>query len=378
MRSASTRISPAPALDRVVLTTGGTGGHIFPALAVAGELRRRSPRCRVLFVGGMGPEKRLAETAGLEFEGLRVSGVLGRGWRGALSLLGMGMNVLRARGILSRFRPQVVAGFGGFAGFCPVLAARCSHIPTLIHEQNSVPGAANRFLARRVDRVLISFPETAQGFSSAETGAVRAVGNPVRAEIAAVGARRKNHAWGRRLLVLGGSQGARALNDAIIAALPRLHELGVSVFHQTGAADEARVRQAYRDAGADASQVHGFVTDMARTYEDADLALCRAGASTIFELAAAGLPAVLVPFPHATQDHQTRNAQALEAVGAARCVPQAELTAERLCELMERHLTDPAGLAQMARAALGFARPDAAADIVDELEHLARSWAEEQ
>ncbi|MGE4551464.1 MAG: undecaprenyldiphospho-muramoylpentapeptide beta-N-acetylglucosaminyltransferase [Desulfovibrionaceae bacterium] len=361
-------------MDRVVLTTGGTGGHIFPALAVAGELRRRHPGCRVLFVGGRGPEKRLATEAGLEFEGLHVSGVLGRGWRGALSLLGMGVSVLRSGGLLSRFRPQVVAGFGGFAGFCPVLAARLLRIPALIHEQNSVPGAANRFLSRKVDRVLVSFPDTAEFFPGRN---VLAVGNPVRPDIAAAGRARAGRAPGRRLLVLGGSQGARALNDLVVAALPRLRDLGVEIFHQAGAADEARVREAYRAAGFDDSGVHGFVTDMAGAYADADLALCRAGASTVFELAAAGLPALLVPFPHATHDHQTRNARALETAGAARCLPQAELTAEGLGEQVAARLADPAGLAAMSRAALGFARPSAAADIVDQLESLARPRAEE-
>ena len=354
-------------LERVLLTTGGTGGHIFPALAVAQAVRRRHPDCRLLFVGGMGPEKALAEKAGLEFAALPVRGVLGRGFRGLAALFGLGLSVFRALAVLRRFKPQVVAGFGGFAGFCPVLAAWLSRTPTLIHEQNSVPGAANRILGRFARRVCVSFEQSASHFPAAK---VLRTGNPVRADIAQSASRRWNRSSTRRLLILGGSQGAKAINDAVLAALPELGTMGVDIFHQAGAADEVRVRQGYREAGADPASVHGFVDDMAEAYAWADLAVCRAGASTVFELAAAGLPAVFVPFPFATHDHQTTNAKSMVEAGAARLLPQDQLDAEGLAELILELFTDRQALRSMAEAALGQAMPDAAEVIARELETL--------
>ena len=357
------------AIRRLVITTGGTGGHIFPALAVAAEVRRRDPEAQVLFLGGSGPEGELARKAGLSFEALPASGVLGMGVKALLATVWVSKGVILATRALRRFEPQAVIGFGGYAGFCPVLAAALLGLPTAVHEQNSVPGITNRILGKLVRRVFVSFDNTDGQFPAAK---VVRTGNPVRAEINAVD---RAPGQGRNLLVLGGSQGAKPLSDLVVAALPQLQAARVNILHQAGKIDVERIREAYRAAGADEGQVHGFVEDMAGAYAWADLALCRAGASTIFELAATGTPSVLVPFPFAAHDHQRVNAKALEALGAAILADQKDLTGAILAELVLGLLGDAARLGAMSRAARAFARPDAAALIVDGLEGLCRQAA---
>ncbi len=352
-------------IERLVVTTGGTGGHIFPALAVAAEARRRNPGVEVLFLGGHGPEGTLAEKAGLEFMALPASGVLGRGLKGLFSAVWVSRSVVLAARALRRFKPEVVIGFGGYAGFCPVLAAALLRLPTAIHEQNSVPGVTNRILGKLARRVFVSFDDRLGCFPAVK---VLRTGNPVRAEIAQ--AKHESFGTRRNLLVLGGSQGARAVNTAVIEALPQLMAACVNILHQTGSADEARVREAYVKAGADPTNVFGFIEGMRGAYAWADLALCRAGASTIFELAATGTPSVLVPFPFAAHDHQRVNAQNLADLGAAVLVDQRELFPQSLAELVSSLLGDQARLASMSREAKTFARPEAASLIVDGLEEL--------
>ncbi|OIO04354.1 MAG: undecaprenyldiphospho-muramoylpentapeptide beta-N-acetylglucosaminyltransferase [Desulfovibrionaceae bacterium CG1_02_65_16] len=357
-------------MSRLVVTTGGTGGHIFPALAVAAEVKRRNPEARILFLGGNGPEGALAQKAGLEFKALPASGVLGKGAKSLLSIVWVSRGVILATRALRRFAPEVVIGFGGYAGFCPVLAAALMRIPTAVHEQNSVPGMTNRVLGKLVKRVFVSFDDRLGAFPAVK---VTRTGNPVRTEICEA----KRHALGERrnLLVLGGSQGARALNDAVVAALPALAAARVNILHQTGVADETRIRDAYEKAGADPTSVFGFIEGMGGAYAWADLALCRAGASTIFELAATGTPSVLVPFPFAAHDHQRVNAQHLADLGAAVMLDQKDLSAQSLTELAAGLLGDTAKLAAMSREAKTFARPEAAALIADGLEELRREAA---
>ncbi|PKN08598.1 MAG: undecaprenyldiphospho-muramoylpentapeptide beta-N-acetylglucosaminyltransferase [Deltaproteobacteria bacterium HGW-Deltaproteobacteria-8] len=356
-------------MSRLVVTTGGTGGHIFPALAVAAEARRRDPEARVLFLGGSGPEGELARKAGLAFEALPASGVLGKGLKALLATVWVGRSVILATRALRRFKPEAVIGFGGYAGFCPVLAAALLGIPTAVHEQNSVPGVTNRILGKLVRRVFVSFEDNRKHFPPAKT---LRTGNPVRAEIACVD---RTPGKSRNLLVLGGSQGAKALSDLVVAALPQLQSARVNILHQAGRADVERIKAAYRVAGADDACVHGFVEDMAGAYAWADLALCRAGASTIFELAATGTPSVLVPFPFAAHDHQRVNAKALEALGAAILADQKDQDGASLADIVLGLLGDTARLGSMGRAAREFARPDAAARIVDALEELCRQAA---
>lgn len=352
-------------VSSLAIATGGTGGHIFPALAVAEEARRRNPACEVLFLGGSGPECRLAPEAGLQFACLPARGVLGKGLRGKLASVWVLGATWKAMGLLKRFAPEAVVGFGGYAGFCPLLAARLKGIPTAVHEQNSAPGVTNRVLGRFVDLVFLSFPDERGVFPAQKTVLT---GNPVRHDI--FGAARPETP-GRRLLVLGGSQGAAAINTAVVEALPRLKELGVSITHQAGATDEERVRGAYAAAGWDPDCVHGFMDDMAGAYARADMALCRAGASTVFEVAAAGLPAVFVPFPHATHDHQTMNARAMENAGAAMMLDQAGLDGTQVALTVRTLLDNTEKLARMSAAARNFARPDAAAAIMDGVEEMA-------
>lgn len=356
-------------LERLVVATGGTGGHIFPALAVAAEAKARHQDCRVTFMGAAGPEGDLARKAGLDFVQLPAKGVLGTGLRKLGTPFWLVRGLARAALALRRIRPDAVLGFGGYAGFCPVLAGALLGLPTAVHEQNSVPGAANRTLSKFVKELYLSFAESRQWFPSKPCVVT---GNPVRADIAAVGSRPRPRT--RSLLVLGGSQGARAINDAVLEALPALRKAAVTVLHQTGTADEERVRRACTDAGFDPDgpqvRVRGFMDDMAQAYAEADLIFCRSGASTVFEAAAAGRPCVFVPFPHATHDHQTLNAKALEQAGAARVIPRDGLGGGTLAGMVVGLLNDQEKLDRMAEAALGFAKPDAAAHIVDRLEAL--------
>lgn len=357
-------------MQRVILTTGGTGGHIFPALAVAEELRRRYPACQVLFMGGRyGPEADLAARAGLDFIGLPVRGVLGRGVRSIAAAVGMVAGVARAFSVISRFGPDLVVGFGGYAAFAGVLAARLHGLPAAIHEQNSVPGVTNRVLARLVPRVFLSLPDTMGAFSPQKT---LLTGNPVRASIVACGknAAEARPAHMRRLLVMGGSLGARAINDVVVSSLPALAEAGVEVWHQTGAADWERIRKAYADTGHGEARVEAFIDDVAKAYGWADLVLCRAGATSVAELAVAGKASVLVPYPFATHDHQTHNAACLASCGAAVLLEQKNIASTDVPGLLVGLLSDRSRLDRMAMSARAQGRPDAASAVVDGLVEL--------
>lgn len=353
-------------MERVILTTGGTGGHIFPALAVAEELRRRHAGVRVIFVGSRhGLEKDLAARAGLEFVGLPVRGFLGRGVRALGAAAGMAWALGQAALLLRRFRPQVVAGFGGYAAFAPVAAAWLCGVPVAIHEQNAVAGVSNRILARLARKVFLSFPDVA-GFPSRKCVPT---GNPVRRAVIECGDAAHDFA-GRRLLVMGGSQGARALNDWTAANLSRLRDAGARLRWQTGAAGAEKAAAACANAGYAAEAVP-FIIDVAEAYRWADLILCRSGATTAAELAAAGKAAVLVPFPHATHDHQTRNARVLADAGAAVVVREEELSRADVADKVLRLLADADGLRAMGRAARAWARPEAASRVAEELEKMA-------
>ena len=358
-------------MDKILLTTGGTGGHIFPALAVAEEVRRRDPRAQLLFVGSeYGPEGRLSARAGIDFAGLPVRGFLGRGFRALGAAARMSVAVGKALALVRGFRPDAVAGFGGYAAFAPMLAARLSGVPALLHEQNAVAGTSNRVLARLAARVCVSLPGT-QGFPAEKCVLT---GNPVRAAIAQA-AKLREGAAGRgtkRLLVLGGSQGAHSLNALMPRLLGRLRTEGVDIRHQCGEKDLEATRAAYAAAGYAPECVSTFIDDMAEAYAWADLALCRAGASTVAELCAAGLPSVLVPFPAAIHDHQTRNAEVVAGAGAGRLVQERDFARTDMGELLSGLLGDADGLAAMGRAAQTLARPDAAAAVADALEAVAR------
>ena len=362
-------------MKRIVITTGGTGGHIFPALAVAEEIRSRDPSVSILFMGGKyGQEADLAAQAGIEYVGLPVRGFVGRGFK----MLGAGIGMLRglakAGVVMRRFQPEAVIGFGGYAAFAGITAARWANIPTAIHEQNCLPGVANKMLSRKVDRVYVSLPDLNGVFPEEKT---LYTGNPVRASIAALAndlAGRQREV-GRRVLILGGSQGARAINDCILANMTAFLDAKVSLWHQTGKADEKRVREAYRNAGGDKMRVDAFIQDMATAYAWADIVVCRAGATTIAELVTVGLPAVFIPFPAAAHDHQTQNARQLTAVGAAMLLPQNKIEPPKgdvavLVTTITSLLDDQEKIRSMGEAARAQARPRAAAALVDDIEKL--------
>jgi len=358
---------------RVVITGGGTGGHLFPALAVHGALTRRRPEATVLFVGALrGVEATMLPRLGLTFCGLRVRPVQGRGWRGrATALLGLPWVVRQASRLLRESGAQVVLGVGGYASFPTVLAARILGIPAVIHEQNAYPGLANRCLGRFASGVAVSF-EAAAGFFPA--GRVTVSGNPVRPEIQpgdAGQARRRFELLPERftVLIFGGSQGAHRINRGTVEALPRLSgsKEQIQFLHGTGEPDLNDVRRAYEQGGYRA-RVEAFFQDMATAYAAADFVIARAGASTIFELAAMGKAALLVPYPHAANDHQRLNAEAMVKAGAAWTLPDQYCDGQRIAASIQAALEKPEVLAQMRGKARTLARPDAADRIVDLLE----------
>ena len=353
----------------ILLTTGGTGGHIFPALAVAEEVRQRHPQAKLLFVGSLyGPEARLVRLAGIPFEGLPVRGFLGRGLKSVEAGFRMTWAVGKALGIVRQFKPDVVAGFGSYAAFAPMLAGRLLGVPTMLHEQNAIAGASNRVLAKLARRICLSLPET-EGFAPDKCVLT---GNPVRAGVNEAG-RLPRARGARRLLIMGGSQGAHAFNSFVVDRLDLLREAGVDIRHQTGSADENYVRAAYVAAGFAPSCVSAFIDDMAAAYAWADVALCRSGATTVAELCAAGLPSVLVPFPYAVHDHQTRNAEVLARSGAAILVRESRMITDGLENTLVQLLNDSGERTRMSVAALASARPDAASRVVSVLEQIARS-----
>lgn len=353
-------------IQKVLLTTGGTGGHIFPALAVAEELRRRNPGIELLFMGSLyGPEKRLTAEAGVPFVGLPVRGFLGRGLRGVAAAGRMALAVPKAIAVVHRFHPDAAAGFGSYAAFAPLFAARLLGVPAVLHEQNAVAGASNRFLSRLTAKVCVSLPDT-KGF----TCPVVVTGNPVRRDVFAVGGLQRTFTR-KHLLIVGGSLGAHALNKFMVEMLPELKKAGVSIRHQTGVKDEPAVKAAYARAGYDPACVTAFINDMPDAYAWADLILCRAGASTVAEICGAGVPSILVPYPYAAGDHQTGNARALEQAGAAVLFQEKGLTASFLNGTIAGLFDEPDRLAMMSRAALGLARCNAAALVADQLEAVA-------
>ncbi len=339
----------------VLILAGGTGGHIFPGLAVAEELNARA--VPVHWLGGAGGlESTLVPAAGIDFSALPGGGIRGVSWR--RKLLGpprLTVAVYAALRLIRHLHPRAAIGFGGYASGAGGLASWLARCPLLIHEQNAIPGVTNRVLARLAKRVLIGLPG-AFGSDALLTG------NPVRREFAHLGpptARLRGRRGALRLLVVGGSQGAQALNEVVPTALARsAHRFEVR--HLCGAAHVEATQAAYRGAGV-VADVRAFESDMAGVCVWADLAVARAGALSLAEFAAAGLPAVLVPYPLAVDDHQSANARVFEAAGAARLIPQTELDAVRLS--MELNTLVAAGrerLLGMAEYAYRLARPDAA------------------
>lgn len=354
-------------MEKVILTTGGTGGHIFPALAVAQALRDLNPDVKLLFIGGnYGPEKEMVSRAGIPFEGLDARGILGRGWRALPALTEDFKAVFKAMSLIRSFGPCAVAAFGGYASFAPAVAAAILHKPLLLHEQNAIAGMSNKILSRFARQICLSLPNT-EGIG--RPGVV--TGNPVRSEMANAG--RQKNIPGKRLLILGGSQGAHALNQWVVENLSALQAAAVELRHQTGTKDLEWVRTAYAANGYDPQCAQAFIHDMSSVYAWADMALCRSGASTVAELCLAELPAILVPFPSAIRDHQTINARSLEQAGAAKLLPEADLS--QALPLILDLLVNREALGQMSRATASLARPDAAMNVAREIQKLCKEAA---
>jgi UDP-N-acetylglucosamine--N-acetylmuramyl-(pentapeptide) pyrophosphoryl-undecaprenol N-acetylglucosamine transferase len=356
---------------RVLIAGGGTGGHLYPGIAVAREVLRRRPDAAITFAGtARGLEARVVPKEGFELDVLRSAGLKATSpaarARGLALLPVSGVDAWR---ILSRRRPSVVVGVGGYSSGPVVLAAALRGIPTLLLEQNAVPGFTNRTLARFVSAAAVTFEETLTFFR----GKGFVAGNPVRPEFFESESGPSAHADRARVLIFGGSQGAHAINMAMVEAASRLaaNAARVAITHQTGERDLERVREAYRGAGLDA-RVAPFLFEMDREMKSADLIVCRAGATTLAELTAAGRPAVLIPLPTAADDHQRKNAEVLARAGAAELLEQGRLTGEELAARILSLAADPGRRAAMSRAARAFARPDATRVIVDRVLELAR------
>ena len=341
---------------RAAIVGGGTGGHVIPALAIARELRERYS-AEIIFIGtSRGIETRLVPQAGFPLHLVEVGQLKNVSLtRRARTLTDIPRAVFACRKLFADFRPQVVIGVGGYASGPGMLAAVLMRIPTLAFEPNLVPGFANRMVARFVSAAAVHFSETKRFFRNAVV-----TGVPVRQEFFRIPERPFSPPGS--LLVFGGSQGARVLNQTMVDAIPKWTELGIKIRHQTGERDFEKVESAYKQAGFPA-QVSRFIDDMPSAFAQADLVLCRSGASTVGEITAAGKPAIFVPFPFAADDHQRKNAEALENSGAARLIPESELNSERLSTAVAELLRTPAILNQMSIKARSLSHPEAVRQI---------------
>lgn len=375
-------------MTTIVFAAGGTGGHLYPAVALAREFFRQDPATRVLFVGTeRGIEAKVLAHEGFELAMIAAQPVMGRGFlRAAGALLSLPRGLWQSLALLRQRRVSLVLGVGGYTSPPVLLAARLLGVPRAILEPNAYPGMANKVLGPIADAVFVTFRDAARYFPAAT---VRVTGMPVRRaffENAGTGheargtwdggeqheaarlAPRTSHPQGQQtLLVFGGSQGARAINDAMIGALPQWAAMRgqLAIVHQTGEADHARVQAAYHAAGVQA-EVVPFLFEMPKTLRSADLVVSRAGAMTLAELTVCGKPAILIPLPHAIYQHQAHNARVLADAGGAVVLPQQELTGERLAREVAALLRDPGRLRVMGERSLELAKPDATQAIVRE------------
>ena len=355
---------------RVLIAAGGTGGHIYPGIAVANEVMRRDPASAVRFVGtARGLENRLVPQAGFELSIIESAGLKNVSLAAKVrSLLLLPKSFLAARRLIREFRADVVVGAGGYVSGPVLLTASIMRLPTLVMDSNALPGWTNRVLARFVDKATVSFQEALPYFR----GKAILTGNPVRSEFFEIMTKARD-AKRFDLLIFGGSQGARAINDAMIAALPHLAEIKdvLQVTHQTGETEFDKVQRGYEAATwKDRAEVKRYIDDMVSEFAQADLIICRAGATTSAELVAAGKAAIMIPFPLAADDHQRKNAEALENGGAARMILQKDLSGERLGGEILALVNEPEKIAEMQTASRKLARRDAAAATVDLMEEL--------
>lgn len=350
---------------RILVAAGGTGGHLFPGIAVARAFQEACPNANIAFLGRQGGlEEHLVPKEGYPLHTVKVRSLQGRTRLAQLQSLGvLAIGTLQALRLLRRWRPNLVIGAGGYVMAPALLAAALLRLPRVIMEQNLVPGLTVRVLARYAQRVFTSFPESRQFLTQPK---VVCTGTPVRAEIAALAPDGPSNDSPRlNVLVVGGSQGAHRLNQAVMEALPLLaiYREKIRFVHQTGEGDLTRVAEAYESSGVP-GEPHAFLHDMPQRYQWAHLVLSRAGASTLAELTACGKPAILVPYPYAADDHQLHNALAMRERGAAHVIVDAELTGQRICDSLERYILHPACVRKQAVQSRRLGRPHAARDIV--------------
>jgi UDP-N-acetylglucosamine--N-acetylmuramyl-(pentapeptide) pyrophosphoryl-undecaprenol N-acetylglucosamine transferase len=370
----------------IVIAAGGTGGHLYPAIALAREFLRRDPTTRILFVGTKrGFEARVLAHEGFELALITAEPVMGQSpWRTLVGLAAVPLGLIDSLSLLRARRADLVVSVGGYTSPAMVTAAFLMRIPRVILEPNAYPGMANKVVGRLTQRVFLAFESAAAHFDARK---VRVVGVPLRQAFSEEG--EKSVARGERqpsaqdvgggsvpagheprasrLLIFGGSQGAKAINDAMVAALPELADMKatLSIVHQTGEKDHARIAAAYREAGM-AAEVLPFIYDMPTALRSADLVVSRSGATTVAELAACGKPAILIPLPQAIYNHQMLNAEAMAKAEGAVVLAQRELTGARLAKTIISILTDPARLSEMSKRSRALRRTDSAEAIVNE------------
>ena len=356
---------------KVLIAAGGTGGHIYPGIAIAREIMRRDASSEVLFVGtSRGLETRIVPENGFQLALITSAGLKNVGVKGKIKGLGvLPLSFWESAKLIRDLRPDVVVGAGGYVSGPVLLIASLKRIPTLAMDSNALPGFTNRQLARFIDKAALTFDEALPFFNG--KGVV--TGNPVRKEFFEI--ERKPRGEKLSILVFGGSQGARAINNAMMAALPLLeaHASQIKIVHQTGEADLLRTRETYAKSRLTDHEVLPFISDMFARFAHADLVICRAGATTCAELAAAGKASIMVPLPTAADDHQRKNAEAFERAGASRMLLQSDLTGDALTELILEFANAPAKIGAMEEAARRLGRSDAAEATVDIIEELARS-----
>jgi len=350
----------------ICIMAGGTGGHIFPGLAVAEELIKRGET--VHWIGSKhGLEGRLVPEKGIQIHYLAVRGLRGKhGLQRITGPIRLGISVIQALILMLRLKPSVCVGFGGYPAGPGGIAAKITKVPVVIHEQNAVAGMTNKYLAKFASKVLTAFPDVIEG--------AECVGNPIRPEIDSVG--RQRIADGHqpsdttRVLVIGGSQGAKSLNEQLPVKLKAVaSQFGIEVTHQTGVSGKDQVDDQYQALDLDATVV-AFISRMDEAYREADVVVCRAGALTVSELASAAMPSVLIPFPYAVDDHQTKNGQQLQSAGAAVVVQEKDL--DIFVAKLSDILRAPENLTQMARAARSVAKPEATQTVADRVMEVAR------
>lgn len=354
---------------KVLIAAGGTGGHIYPGIAVANEIMRRDASSEVRFVGtARGLETKLVPNAGYKLELIESAGIKNVGLAGTIKgLLLLPKSFLAARKIIQEFKPDVVVGAGGYVTGSVLLMASLMKIPTLVMESNALPGFTNRQLARFVDKAAVTFAEAAKFFP----GKAVITGNPVRREFFDIPAKARDNS-NFCLLAFGGSQGARAINNALVEALPHLanEKSRLKIKHQTGELDFETIKSGYEKAGWAQSDVVKYINDMNAEFARTDLIICRAGATTCAELAAAGKAAIMIPLPTAADDHQRKNAEAMQEAGAARMILQKDLSGELLATAIRSLMDAPEKITAMEKAAKSLVRGDAAAKMVDLIKEL--------